>query len=100
VKEAKTMDVLSLAQVTGGLRLRELLTRLGADRPGLALLQVASEVKAGNVSISFAGSGDTVLGGNAELRRMTVQDIADQLGRIDNPENVVVDATERSYRAR
>jgi hypothetical protein len=94
------MDVLSLAQVTGGLRLRELLNRMGGDRPELALLQVASEVKAGNVSVSFAGSGGTVLGNDAELRRMSVPAIADELRKIENPENVVVDPTERSYRGR
>jgi hypothetical protein len=94
------MDVLSLAQVTGGLRLRELLTRVGGDRPDLALLQVASEVKAGNVSVSVAGSVGTVLGNGAELRRMSVSDIADQLQKLENQEDVVVDPTERSYRLR
>jgi hypothetical protein len=93
------MDVLSLAQVTGGLRLMELLTRLGGRRPELALLQVAGEVKAGNVSVSSADRGGTVLGDSAEVRRMNVQEIANRLGSID-PETVVVDATERSYRAR
>jgi hypothetical protein len=95
----KAVDVLSMAQVTGGLGLMELLTRLGRDQPELALLQVAGEVKAGNVSVSFASSGDTVFGDNAELRGMDVREIANRLRNID-PESVVVDATERSYRLR
>lgn len=93
------MDVLSLTQFAGGLSLRELLTRLGRVQPDLALLQVAGEVKAGNVSVSSPGPGGAALGDGAELRRLNVQEIAERLGRID-PETLVVDATERSYRFR
>ena len=57
IEGGETVDVLSLAQVTGGLRLRELLTRLGGDRAQLTLLQVANEQKGGNISVPFAGDG-------------------------------------------